>query len=356
MVEETKDELQPLRKAGEPATREKKLLVLTCPTCKSQNKTPLTVEKHKDWAKTAAYMYRLKFCSEDVELKVGDVLNVHVDYPVCCLEGEVFSATPCYDDSKFVTMRLLNIKKYKVYSAKLRVRILAMGNMLTHVKPVPEEVKQRLVESHSYDYKAPNGDNAIASYGHMDKNIVQFYNSLGGGDITYNDYIFTDGDGLDHLVESCYSDFDNSVAYFGDKVIGFHADSPYFPPRPTLPDGSLAPFVPYGFVECLQRIASYDGIIPYLQSTITNVKNKGGNIMGISTTNGLFTGIYLYWVGHISIPGFVYAMKTMIDKVVYSDDTVEDKVIQQLYNELVRELRDRSKDGQSIEKFMYVTP
>lgn len=213
----------------------KKLLVLTCPICGHVNDTPLSiasVSKHiAEWAKIAAYENCMSFCSEDVKPKNGDELNIQVKYPVCCKEGEVFVATHGYNDA-FYVMRLLNIKKYKEHTAKLHVRILSVGNRLSYVEKVTEEEKQGLRENQTYHYVAPCGDSQ-PQYGYISKDIACFRNSF-GGDVWYEDYVFTDTDGIDHLVQSCYKDFDKSEAYFGDKVLGYHLFSPYFPPSVLL--------------------------------------------------------------------------------------------------------------------------
>jgi len=211
----------------ENRTKEKKLLVLTCPICGHQNTKPLVISSEWGWAKIVAYDNCLSFCSEGVTPKVGDELNVQVEYPVCCKEGEVFAAT-YGDNGDFYVMRLLNIKKYKVHTAKLHVRILVVGNRLQYIEAVPEDEKKRLKESQAYHYAAPQGD-SLPDYEYVSKDIVNFSSSF-GGDIWFKDYVFTDADGIDHLVQSRYKDFDKSEAYFGDKVLGYHHFSPYFPP------------------------------------------------------------------------------------------------------------------------------
>lgn len=332
----------------EQTIREKKLLVLTCPTCGNKNNEPLRVgtrERYR-WAKAAAYLDCLTFCDKKAEPKVGDVLNVQVEYPVCCKEGEVFSAT-IGDDGDFVTMRLLNIKKYKIHSAKLHVRILAIRTRQAYVEPVPEEEKQRLRDSKTYDYTLPDGD-WLGEYHYINKNTIEFSNSL-GGDIFYYDYIYTDEDGIDHLVQSCYKAFDDQEAYYGDKVLGFHQYSPYFPPSRTLPDGSLAPTIPYGFMERFKRsVANDGGVVPYLQIAIENAKKRSR----FSSIDGLYVNVVIYWIARVSIEVYLYAVKTVIEESKDPNETFANNQVKELYNQLVMEMVERSYNAKSLKKYL----
>ena len=338
----------------ESKPREKKLLVLTCPTCERQNATPLGIPSAMGWVKVAAYFDCLSFCGNGALPKVGDTVNVRVKYPVCCKEGEVFSAT-FGDGDDFVTMRLLNIKKYSIHTAKLRVRILAMNSNLKCVKPVSVEEKHRLWESKAYDYVAPAGDK-LATIEHVrdvfnHHDFTLFTNSLGGGDVWYRDCIFIDADGIDHLVQSCYQDFDTQVAYYGDKVIGFHQFSPYDCPPEVLPDGSLAPEIPLGFLDSLKRHVARKGLVMFLRSAIDAVKEDGNDLLGFDASNGLYTHVVFYGVGRVSIEGFLYAIKKVIDESAKATTTKEYGATKECYNELVREMVARSVRGASIEKY-----
>lgn len=126
-------------------TREKKLLVLTSPYSNRVNDSPLTIESLDSyaqcWAKVVAYKGCITFCQENIVPKVGDMMNVHVYYPFCCREGDEFSVQV---HNGFVIFRLLNIKKYQVHKAKLHVKVIETGNLLSFVKPVSEQIKQQL--------------------------------------------------------------------------------------------------------------------------------------------------------------------------------------------------------------------
>ena len=334
----------------EQTIRKKKLLLLTCPTCGNKNNKPLRVGARDDylWAKAAAYLDCLTFCDKDAEPKVGDAVNVQVKYPVCCKEGEVYSAT-IGDKGDFVTMRLLNINKHNIHSAKLHVRILAIRNRLSYVEPVPEEEKQRLRDSMVYDYTSPIGD-WLWEYHYINNHTVEFSNTLGGGDIWYYDYIYTDEDGIDHLVQSCYKGFDDKEAYYGDKVIGFHQYSPYFPPPRTLPDGSLAPTLPYDFMECFKRccVDSDGGVVPFLQKAIENAQDSSW----FSSINRLYVRVVIQWIAKISIEEYLYAIKTVIEESDTPEDTFTNNQVKDLYNQLVREMIDRSYNPEALEKYI----
>lgn len=189
-----------------------------------KNEIPLSVETGNtdktEWAKVAAYMSGVSFHEDNVVPKVGDVLEVDVNYPVCCKVGGIFSAL--FDDfdgieGTFITMRLLSIESQEEISVVLKIKIIAICNRLFFVKPVGEEKKKELLESHYYDYDAPQGT-GVASYFYIEDDIAQFNNDF-GGDVFYSDFIYTDEEGIDHLVQSKYDCWDNREAYFGEKVM-----------------------------------------------------------------------------------------------------------------------------------------
>ena len=240
--------------------KDKKLLVLTCPICKCMNSRQLSVataaNKVSDWANIAVYLDCMTLCDDSLSPKAGDVLDVWVKYPVCCRRNELFSATIDYDGD-YLTMKMLKIKKHCGSLAKLLVKVVERCNRLVYVKPVPEDVKLRLKYTRAYNYVAPGGD-SLGGYGYISENVVHFGNSF-GGDVWDDDYVFTDEDGIDHLVQQCYKDFDRKESYYGDKVLGYHQYSPYFPPPEILPDGTLAPTLPFGFMERFKRRVEDEG-------------------------------------------------------------------------------------------------
>ena len=45
--------------------------------------------------------------------------------------------------------------------------------------------------------------------------------------MNYTDYLYTDEDGVDHLVRTDYSDFDTNSSFFGDQVLGLSKHRTY---------------------------------------------------------------------------------------------------------------------------------
>ena len=197
-------------------------LVLTCPICGNNSAKLVMNPAMDDWAEVIAFDDRLRFCQKNEYPRVGDVKEVWVDFPVYCEKGETFSAT-IGDDGTFITVRFLKIVKHKKYSAKISVKILSVCSRQSFVKSVPEEKQLRLKKEQTYDYLAPKGERLDIE--HVSDNIVKFSNHF-GGDIFFEDYIFTDSNDIDHLIQSCYSDFDRKEACFGDKVLGYHKYCP----------------------------------------------------------------------------------------------------------------------------------
>ncbi len=204
-----------------------KLLTLSCPTCNAINNTPLRIGGEYSWAKVAAYRDCLSFCDIVSAPEEGDIVSAQVIYPVCCHEGGTFSVTDGYSGRVF-TLRLLKILKSQKHEAKVRVEILSVNQRQFFAMPIAEEMKEKLIKEKTYDYKTPPGD-YLCSYEMLDSRTAIFRNGYGGGDVGYADFIFTDAEGFDHLLQSCYYDFDRNEAYFGDKVIGYHQFSPFFP-------------------------------------------------------------------------------------------------------------------------------
>lgn len=290
----------------------------------------------------------LSFCREGATPRVGDVLNVNVDYPVCCREGDTFAAT-VGSGGDFMVMRLLYIIKYREHSAKLRVKVLSLCNRQSYVKPVTDEERQRLRESQSYDYEAPGGDSIVASYNHIDEHTVCYRNSFGGGDVCFYDYVFTDDVGVDHLVQSTYMSFERNEAYFGDKVLGLHEYCPYFPPPRKLSNDAIVPGVPSAFIEPMARNMAHEGVATYLQRHVDMIKN--GRLRG-SRHNGLYVRVVIDWVGSIGVEGYIAAVRIVLEDVLGTEKLQADTTVCQLYNELVTEMTARSHDAIDSGKYL----
>lgn len=333
---------------------EKRLLVLKCPTCGHESETPLSVASAKrdkgEWVKAVAYMDCISFCEGNIHPEIGNELDINVEYPVCCREGESFSAT-IGNDGDFITLQLLKIKENNIETAILHVKVLSIHNRWTFVEPVAKEKIMQL--SNNYNYKAPIGDEAARGYSKIGNNTYHFGNSM-GGDIYYDDYIYTDEDGVDHLIQQCYSDFEETVSYYGDKVIGLHINSPYFAHASKSSDGSKIPNVPFGFTESFMLVFGGEHIEDFLRDTTKAATGNGSSSnLGFESINHLFTDVYVYWIGRIRIEGFIYVVKTMIENQQYGNETQKRIIVQNLYNEMVRVIAKKSYDKIPIDKYLY---
>lgn len=340
-------------------TNKEKELILTCPVCGSKSNTLPVIDTYAfgepGSENIVAYDGCISFCDDDTTPRIGDVLTVIASYPIYCREGDTFISTTEYDDGVFITMRLLKIKKQLGNKAKIQVEIVALGNRLSFVNPVPEEEKKRLLQTQIYDYVAPSGD-GLSDYDYIKPNIAQFTNDEGGGDVCFKDYIYTDDDGIDHLAQHCYKDSHGSFAYFGDRVLGFHQFSPYFPPRDILPDGSLAPHIPFGFMKLFTRKVKKEGVATFLQDFIDFINGKRFDMsfdVGFFSCDNLYTYVVFYWIGRISPEGFIYATKKLIENLENPDGTLDIKEIKELYNELTRIMNRKSYNVQSWEKYLF---
>ncbi len=203
----------------------KEMVKLHCKTCGHLNEEPLTIynEDSFDGAEIAAYNSRIHWNNQSPV--PGAKLVIRVESPFCCAVGGSFWAG--YSDSQFVQAKLLSILSMDKYEAEIRVEVLDIKDRRAFVKPVSDEEKERMLEAHTYEYCEPCGDAPNPQVIRDDADILHFFNTWGGGDVNYDDYIYTDPDGIDHLILKEYSDFEGAYSFVGDEILGFHADSPY---------------------------------------------------------------------------------------------------------------------------------
>lgn len=329
----------------------------------SSGATPLRVENApktiSSWAEISAYIGDVKLCDKNIKPQVGDVLDFMVHYPVCSKVGEVFAASgdllalyDCAPSDKFTKMKLLKIKRNMKTHAIVQAEIIEKGDWFSFVKPVSEEEKERLRKQEIYDYYAPSGD-GLADYFYVADSVVRFCNSLGGGDINDDDFVFTDADGIDHLVLSCHRCFGDKVAYYGDKVLGYHRYSRYFQEPEVNSNGVSAPNVPYGFEEAFGRSVDNMGVIPYLHQALQDVKSKGGVSITFNSCDGKYTEVVVRWICSISIEGFVYVLKKVIEQLLDTRKFIEYNEAKRLFNEIVTELGKRSYKNLGLEQYRY---
>lgn len=156
----------------------------------------------------------------------GTSMKISMSFPFCCRIGDTFHAL--YKDTMVVTARLTSFQYLDENNAKVCIEIIEIEDILSFVRPVPDSDKVRMKEQASYDYIKSAGDLPQPYLRQVDAHTVTLYNTLGGGDVAYTDYIYTDADGIDHLfMAKCYSIHDD-YACIGDTVLGFHENSPFY--------------------------------------------------------------------------------------------------------------------------------
>lgn len=204
----------------------KEMVKLHCKTCGNLNDEPLTIynEDSFDGAEIAAYDYGIIHWDNQIPAPCAKLV-IRVESPFCCAVGGSFWAG--YSDNQFVQAKLLSILSMDRYEAEIRVEVLDIKDRLAFVKPVSDEEKERMLETHTYVYCEPCGDAPNPQVIRDDPGILHFFNTCGGGDVNYDDYIYTDPDGIDHLILKEYSDFEGAYSFLGDEILGFHTDSPY---------------------------------------------------------------------------------------------------------------------------------
>lgn len=217
-----------------------KAVVLHCSVCGDACTTPLTATSNVDyqWVRLTAYSCVDFVDNERLDLgmyKVGKKLKICMRHPFYCKIGDTFSVT-FGDFSRFITCQLIGILKLEKSYANVCVKVISEGTYLSFVKPVSEKMKDFLGNNQRYDYVAPRG-NFRFKYGgeykygplgeYVDDRVFMFYNGMGGGDEIFSDFIYTDDDGIDHLILNSYHGFHENECFYGDKIIGYHKNCPY---------------------------------------------------------------------------------------------------------------------------------
>lgn len=196
---------------------------------------PLTPENFDglfDDAEVAAYKNIVSFVHS---LKVGAQIQAKVYRPFCCAEGDIFWTV--YEDNEkrvqFVQAKLLSIltygESYAQDCAIICVEVLQIRDILSFVRPVQGNAKKQLMQEHKYNYAPPEGDSEFPGIS-IENNWITISNGTLGGEVSSYHCIYTDADGIDHLVlagesycELCLGEF----MLAGDRVLGFHVDCPF---------------------------------------------------------------------------------------------------------------------------------
>lgn len=294
-----------------------------------------------DWEKTAAYWGLVLKCDPNPSsAKVGDLLTLLVDCQVSCKEGEEFSMTIDIDEEYcdgFVTMKVLDIKEKGEYRAELKVRVVARGDRLSFVKPVPDEEKQRLRESRTYDYDRHQVNEHI---GYISDNMI-ILEDTGCGAISAIDYIYVDNDGIDHLVLSCRSYTSDPYAYFGDKVLGYHEYNNYFEQPRKMSDGSLSPEIDKDFMCSLRERSCKEGLVPCMQSYLKNLsisKNDHRSFPHSQCHSAVTFSFYSWAILNYEVDALLSAFKILIEESEEIKDASIYEEAMKLYEELVRKV------------------
>ncbi len=205
-------------------------VILHCGTCDRRHASILTVnhEESFEGAEIAAYNGSVSWNWGVIKWNgqhpaPGQQLEIDVRSPFCCSVGDTFWAG--YEAGQFAQAKLISILAMGRYSARIKIQILAVKNRLSFLKPVTKEKAEELLRCGAYDYHAPGGESLWIDQ--VDENTIWIDNSWGGGDISYYDYIYTDPNGIDHLIEAGYHDWEENCVFIGDKILGAHIHSWY---------------------------------------------------------------------------------------------------------------------------------
>ena len=123
------------------------------------------------------------------------------------------------------TLKLLKIKRHTGRSAIVKVKILSLGNYFSFMKTISEEQKVHIAQM-GYEYKLGNNDwIELRCIGKQ--KLYAVCCEYGGGYERYEDLIYTDNNGIDHLVYSSYESFHECQCFLGDKILRLHKLSPF---------------------------------------------------------------------------------------------------------------------------------
>ena len=204
----------------ETVEEEKRTVILHCPGCGEPCTEPLNPSFNRlQDARLTAYGAT---CRE--EPVPGSTVTMEVYFPFFCKIGGFFSAV--YGAGKFMTGILSEIVSRDRSEAVIRAHVMQVGDRFSFVRRLPEEERALLAKSRRYRYDPPPGDGPNPTPEEIGENLIMLSNDH-GGDIYYDDILYTDEDGVDHFVETSYSDFHESWVSFGDQVLGLHKYRPF---------------------------------------------------------------------------------------------------------------------------------
>ena len=215
----------------------KRVLMLKCHVCGKFECNPLMLHSDKFGyfigAETAAYLNCMRWIRNrkgKQRIEVGDIRYAIVYFPICCKIGDEFVVAENefeeFEEMYVATLKLLKIKRHTGRSAIVKVKILSLGNYFSFMKTISEEQKVHIAQM-GYEYKLGNNDwIELRCIGKQKLYAVCCV--YGGGDERYEDLIYTDNNGIDHLAYSSYESFHECQCFLGDKILGLHKFSPSY--------------------------------------------------------------------------------------------------------------------------------
>lgn len=183
--------------------------------------SPLTMEGAPEWAKIAAYSDPCIFWNTN-KPEQGEEMEINVKAPFCCKIGETFYAV--YELMYLVRAKLLSIVSSDLYNAWIRIRVLEISDVEASVKFIPK-IEQDCLSRNHYDYCVPDGVSSTTIERVSLHTVCAFHDSK--DECCRRDYIYTDDNGVDHLIMSHEWSSREGILYIGDRILGFHTAWPF---------------------------------------------------------------------------------------------------------------------------------
>ncbi|MBR6705423.1 MAG: leucine-rich repeat protein [Clostridia bacterium] len=201
--------------------KQKNTVILSCPTCGEIGGEPLPACSDGE----IGYAWSVKW--GDTKPSESSTVDVEAEFPFFCRTGDYFTSD-FGRDGIFIRARLTEILSVNAFSAVIRVRVESVRDECSYVRRLSQIDLEDLDLKKTYYYEYPVGDSPTPRISWPSDHMVCVDNSFGGGDLNYTDYIFTDEDGLDHLVAAYYSDHHENRSFHGDRVLGLCKYRPFY--------------------------------------------------------------------------------------------------------------------------------
>ena len=159
--------------------------------------------------------------------EIGKIFQFRVGYPFYCKMGGCFSVM--INENEFATARLIKYwrdnEAFGEDCAFVWAEVILTGDVLSFVRPVSEDDFIELEKSREYKM---NNKISAPCY-HLEKindNLFQLLNYDQECGTNYT--IYTDKDGVDHLVRSFTYSWHDYEDFLGDEVLGLHRFFSYY--------------------------------------------------------------------------------------------------------------------------------